>query len=541
MRNIWDRTVILYGNQKIQEDFRFLFKKLTMVQKDIWDKEKEELIVICEEEKDFFFEETAQKAGFELHRDYMYIKDFFLYYNPIFLERGNRKLAVWGTGETAYQLWETLENRGCASEIDIFIDQAGTKPTFKGKKVILPEEIKDRDDVYIVVATYLYQWEIYRELEACGFRQKKDYIHCKAAMEDYSKLLERVCFSERSYSFHCHRPFGYCDVIGDNLYFCCPDFLPVSAGSMKFQSFMDCWNSYVAKILRLSILNGTYAFCNKQYCDLFDFEQEEVIQPKSGYSDILPAMEYPQTLMVGIDYSCNLRCPSCRKEVCVATAEERKEIERQAEDLLEHVIPYVNRLWMAGSGEVFFSKVYRQMLGDERCKKRTSISILSNGTLLDEKNWKLLDKTFESIEIAISMDGIKDETIEKLRRGANAQKLKRNLEFLGKLRKEGKIHKLFLSCVLQADNVGELYELLEYCKEIGVDKVQFLKLKNNGMYTEEEKFKGVSVFEENDFLKKEYQHYFTEELRNHPIADWFNSSCALQVEKRPRLDDYDTF
>ena len=94
--------------------------------------------------------------------------------------------------------------------------------------------------------------------------------------------------------------------------------------------------------------------------------------------------------------------------------------------------------------------------------------------------------------------------------------------------------------MLQADNVAELYELLEYCRGIGVDKVQFLKLKDNGVYEEEEQFKAVSVFDHNDCLKKEFSHYFTNELLMHPLADWFNSSRALQVEKKPRLDKYDT-
>ena len=168
-------------------------------------------------------------------------------------------------------------------------------------------------------------------------------------------------------------------------------------------------------------------------------------------------------------------------------------------------------------------------------------SILSNGTLFDEKRWKQLKESYKTIEIAISMDGMKDSTIEKLRRGSDAQELKRNLERLGDLRKKGEIDKLFLSCVLQDANVAEVYELLEYCKEIGVDKVQFLKLKDNGTYMDADKFQSVSVFDEEGMVKEQYQPYFTEELRTHPLADWFNNSRVLHVEKRPRLDAYDTF
>ena len=56
-----------------------------------------------------------------------------------------------------------------------------------------------------------------------------------------------------------------------------------------------------------------------------------------------------------------------------------------------------------------------------------------------------------------------------------------------------------------------------------------------------DKFQSVSVFDEEGMVKEQYQPYFTEELRTHPLADWFNNSRVLHVEKRPRLDAYDTF
>ncbi len=546
--DIWKRKIVLYGNKKIQNDFRFLFGNLLIAENEKWDKStiikmirEDFLIVICEKERNCSFENVLKDMELQICKNYVYIEDFFQYYNPMFLERGNRKLAIWGTGETARGLWEILESRGAASEVDFFIDNAQNKSMFMGKKVFLPAEIMDKEDLYIIVATHLFQWEIYAQMEAYGLCEKKDYVHCDDVTRDYESLLRKVCFSDQTYAFRCDRPFGYCDVIGDELYLCCPDFLPISAGSMRSAPFTACWHSYMAKILRLSVLNGTYVFCNKQYCDLFDFDQETMARPEASPAYDCTCPEYPRTLMVGIDYSCNLRCPSCRTEICVASGEERKEMERKAEDLLEHVIPHVNRLWLAGSGEVFFSRVYRKILDDERCKKRANISILSNGTLFDEKRWKQLKESYKTIEIAISMDGMKDSTIEKLRRGSDAQELKRNLERLGDLRKKGEIDKLFLSCVLQDANVAELYELLEYCKEIGVDKVQFLKLKDNGTYMDADKFQSVSVFDEEGMVKEQYQPYFTEELRTHPLADWFNNSRVLHVEKRPRLDAYDTF
>ncbi len=210
-----------------------------------------------------------------------------------------------------------------------------------------------------------------------------------------------------------------------------------------------------------------------------------------------------------------------------------------AEDLLEKVIPYVNRLWMVGCGEVFYSPIYRKMIIDKRCTGRGNISILSNGTLFNERNWSILSDCYSSLEIVISLDGYKDETIERLRRGANAKTLKTNLVFLGERRKENKVKKLFVNCVLQAENVAELYDLLEYCRQIGVDKVQFIRLKNNGIYEDESSYDRASIFDENG-VKEGYRSYFTEKLLNHPLADWFNNAALLHVKRKPRLDKYDT-
>ena len=161
--DIWKRKIVLYGNKKIQNDFRFLFGNLLIAENEKWDKStiikmirEDFLIVICEKERNCSFENVLKDMELQICKNYVYIEDFFQYYNPMFLERGNRKLAIWGTGETARGLWEILESRGAASEVDFFIDNAQNKSMFMGKKVFLPAEIMDKEDLYIIVATHLF-------------------------------------------------------------------------------------------------------------------------------------------------------------------------------------------------------------------------------------------------------------------------------------------------------------------------------------------------------------------------------------------------
>ena len=119
---------------------------------------------------------------------------------------------------------------GVEQEIAFFIDNNQGKEFFKNRRVLSPMEIMGRDDVYIVVATYEYQWDIYKQLDEYGFRLEEDYGHCDMVTKDYIGLLEQVCFAEAKYPYFCSRPFGYCDVIEPELFLCCPDLLPNFGG-----------------------------------------------------------------------------------------------------------------------------------------------------------------------------------------------------------------------------------------------------------------------------------------------------------------------
>lgn len=160
------------------------------------------------------------------------------------------------------------------------------------------------------MATYNYQWEIYEQLERYGFQQKEDYIHCNNVVINYESLLEQVCFAEKQYPYNCNRTFGHADVASNgDVYLCCPYLLPISAGNMKTETFINCWNSYVAHIVRLSVCNGTFVFCDKKYCDLLEFERMPESQQSMDYNYNKMEVRYPNTLTIGIDYSCNLKCP----------------------------------------------------------------------------------------------------------------------------------------------------------------------------------------------------------------------------------------
>lgn len=498
---------------------------------------RDKLIVVCEQKTDALVEKL-EGAGASLGQDYLFVADCFFMYNPIFLERKQRKLVIWGAGAAGREAYAILSQQNMESEIAFYVDANKSIEHFLEIPVKSPEEIADWKDLYVVAASYKYQWEIYEQLEQLGMEYRKDYVHV-TEIEDHSDMLQKVFFSESRYPFICNRPFGTCDIITGRVYLCCPDFLGVSVGNMKYMTFDNCWSSYLARLLRLSVCNGTYAFCDKQYCDKYCFDETSpaYAEEKKEYR-MLKEQKYPGSVMVGIDKSCNLKCPSCRKEVCVVKGKAREELFRQAEELLEHVISNVDHLWLAGNGEVFFSPVYRAMLKDERCKKRDSICIMSNGTLFNEKNWELLKDTYKEIYVVVSMDGIRDETIEKLRLGADAKILKANLRFLGNLRKDNQIKEIVVNFVLQTENIAEMEELLQFCKDNHIDRLQILRLNHHTVISEED-FNRLSVFDKEGTIKEEYRHYFTEELVRDKRIDWFNNAKLFGLKEMSRIGPYD--
>ncbi len=136
---IWEKKIILYGSSEMRADFKYLFPEVSVIGEEPCgkigrkeDQGQEVFRVVCGNRPDGAFEAFAGEQGLRYKENYLYMKDFFRYYNPMFLERGNRKLAVWGTGGAAWELWEKLEQKGLSSEIDFYIDKEDLLPREKG-------------------------------------------------------------------------------------------------------------------------------------------------------------------------------------------------------------------------------------------------------------------------------------------------------------------------------------------------------------------------------------------------------------------------
>ena len=302
------------------------------------------------------------------------------------------------------------------------------------------------------------------------------------------------------------------------MYCCCATFLYQSLGNCDEKEFNLIWNSNLHKILCLSLNNKTYSFCKHDMCPLFVGKEAKEI---NVLDDMYKLMEKrPDTTSIAYDSSCNLKCITCRDDFCIAKDEELDKVLNYTNYIKKELIPHTKFLVMAGNGEVFYSKAYKELYMDESCKNIKWIRLLSNGMLFNEANWNefIKGKTAQ-IMLTVSIDAATRETYEKVRRGGNFDVLRKNMEFASKLRKDGNLSYFRINFVVQSENYKEMIDFVEWGVELGVDEVFFTKVLNWGTYTSEE-FKEISMMEEDgNTPKKELQRILDDPRMKNPIVD----------------------
>lgn len=163
---------------------------------------------------------------------------------------------------------------------------------------------------------------------------------------------------------------------------------------------------------------------------------------------------------------CNLECKMCvnpisnRKNINISLAGFKKIIDD---------IPYLKKLSIVGAGEPVMNPHLFDMVGYAK-SKGISVGFATNGMLLTEEICK---KIFSSRAdwLNISLDSPRKETYEKIRKGADFDKVLENIRRLVRLKGDGHIPELSVWFVIMKDNLEELPELIRLVKELGIRKV----------------------------------------------------------------------
>lgn len=229
----------------------------------------------------------------------------------------------------------------------------------------------------------------------------------------------------------------------------CDGWLPIPVGKVQdFNSLEEVWSSPIAQILQEDIANKKFTWCAVEHCGI------------RWNSKLKPGYE----LLLNIDESCNLSCPSCRRELIMHS--EGPLFDNKVQDTqriltwlekFEHPIQIV----LSGNGDPLASHIVRPLIRTYIPKTTQQFKLQTNGLLIKKQ---LRDSPIlPSIShFSISVDAGSKLVYEDVRRPGKWSVLLENFDFL---RDNNKSSITALSFCLQQKNYRDLLNFIELCNE----------------------------------------------------------------------------
>jgi Iron-sulfur cluster-binding domain len=345
----------------------------------------------------------------------------------------------------------------------------------------------------------------------------------------------------------CAEPFRRFDVSpSGEVLVCCGHWLPTSIGNLMTDGVDQILNSHKARKVRASMLDGSYKYCNHLECSAliqgYLPDKDEVTSPvlRAAIDENKLDVDKVDQILFAFDQSCNLSCPSCRRERIV---EKPSLNHAKAEVVDQKLLPLLKTLKFLDinpAGEIFSSKPSRrilEMVSREACPD-LNIDIISNGTLFTEKEWRKLPNLSGMVRsVRISTDAATKTTFESLRRLAVWEVFIENMAFLGRLRMNGEIAQLKFSFTYQLGNLREMIPFVEFAKSFNCDFVIFERLQNLGAFTWDE-FRERAVHLSEHPLHHEFLTIIADPVFGQPAVwhdfEWKGAAKMSEVDARAR-------
>ena len=269
----------------------------------------------------------------------------------------------------------------------------------------------------------------------------------------------------------CSKPFDtvLIDKTG-SCYACeCTAWLPQSIGNLQLQSLEQILNSDMRQHLQESVSDGTYRYCNEHQCPY--------VKDMRPYRKTTNDIEH---IRLGIDDSCNLRCPSCRKGMIFHKEGRAYNLGiKLADRINEWLYNYSNpiNVHIGSDGDPFASHVYRHFMKHTPVRENIKYSLLTNGLMLRDFHASIPHVINNMAELGVSIDGASSDTYEKLRLGGKWDKIMDALDFISVLKQEHNFQ-FSLHMVVQQENWHEMESMLDLAHRHNADRVYFNKIED---------------------------------------------------------------
>jgi MoaA/NifB/PqqE/SkfB family radical SAM enzyme len=297
----------------------------------------------------------------------------------------------------------------------------------------------------------------------------------------------------------CPRPFD--TVLIDkkgSCYACeCQSWLPQSIGNLQVMDLSNILESNMRGRLQQSINQGSYRYCNNKQCSWL------IGQDFRYFKTEIPS-RLIRNIRLAIDDSCNLRCPSCRKEMIFHKEGLAYNLGIRLADKINdwlHNYEHPVQVHIGSDGDPFASHVYRHFMEQTPERDNIKYSILTNGLMFREFHGKVPHVIKNLTQLGVSIDGASKETYEKLRLGGKWNKINENLECISRL-KEQYNFRFILHFVVQKDNYHEMEDIILLGKKYKADRVWLNKMED---WNVSPNFEEQNIFSSTHPLHSDYE------------------------------------
>ena len=247
----------------------------------------------------------------------------------------------------------------------------------------------------------------------------------------------------------------------------------ILVGEYPKDSIRDIWFGERIEKLRDYIKHDDLNY-GCQHCKYFLEKQKFTgLKPQTfdKYSDF-ETKGYPRVMEFEISNKCNLECIMCNGNTSSSIRQNRDKLpplpmpyDEAFIEQMKEFIPHLKEAKFFG-GEPFLIHSYFR-IWEEMIKLNPGINIfvITNGTVLTDKVKELLANG--NFELAVSIDSIRKERYEYIRKNAVFETVMDNLNYLNDYT-QSRGRTMSISFTTQIENWDELPEVIEFCNKKGI-------------------------------------------------------------------------
>lgn len=275
----------------------------------------------------------------------------------------------------------------------------------------------------------------------------------------------------------CRLPFDSLQIDEDgDVQLCdCQLHMPYTIGNIYQDTLENIWLSEDANRIRQSVIDEDFTYCNWACAHLHNLPSRPEVAPM--------VRDFPKTIKLDMDRSCNLKCPSCREDIIIEKNSTKIDKQIQMFEQIKQwglANPEKQLLLLPTAiGEIFASYSGLQFLKSliDYPYDNLKIRITTNGTLINRHRELIKNINHLIDSFSVSIDAATPETYSVVR-GGDWEELMSGLEFI----KSNITKKLNLSFCIQKNNWHEIEQFADLADKFGA-AIAYQKLGDWGHWT----------------------------------------------------------